>query len=209
MLTTRTAMAVARRAGRRSADEAGYTIVELMLAMLISLILLALMSTMVTVFTKAEATTVNSTDAAANVRITLLQLQTDIQSANPLGTLGTVAAYNDQLQMTVQPANQVITWQYSFVTKKLTRQIGAGTPAIELTNVNNGDPSSGGIPVFGYFDHCAVDLVAQPQATPASISGATTAVQISLSVSNVNTAPYGSTTTVHIMNQQPGANRCG
>jgi endonuclease/exonuclease/phosphatase (EEP) superfamily protein YafD len=180
-----------------------------MVAMTVAIVLLTLMATMVTVFTKAEASTVNSANAAANVRLTLLQLQNDIQSANPLGTLGTVAAYNDELQMTIQLSNTVITWQYSYTTQQLTRQIGASTPTVELTNVTNGNPSSGGIPVFRYFDHCSINLVTEAQATPASISGATTAVQVTVSVANVNSAPYGSTTTVHIMNQPPGPNRCG
>jgi Tfp pilus assembly protein PilW len=193
----------------RRADEAGLTLVELIVAMTISIILLTLTTLTVTVFTKAEASTVNSANAAANVRLTLLQLQNDIQSADPLGTLGTVAAYNDELQMTVQPSNTLITWLYSYTTGQLTRQNGVSPPAVELTNATNGDPSNGGIPVFSYFDHCSINLVTQPQATPTSISGATTAVQVSLSVANLNSAPYGSTTTVHIMNQSPGASRCG
>jgi Tfp pilus assembly protein PilW len=190
-------------------DEAGFNLVELMIAMSISIILLTLMTTMVVVFTRAQAATVNSTNAAANVRLALLSLEHDIQSANPVGTLSSVSAYNDQLQLTIQPSNAVITWQYSYSTQKLTRQVGSGSAGVVLTNVTNGNPSSGGIPVFGYYDHCSTNLVTEPQATPASISGTVTAIQVTLSVANVNTAPYGSTTTVHIMNQPPGSNRCG
>ncbi|HUY21344.1 MAG TPA: type II secretion system protein [Acidimicrobiales bacterium] len=191
-----------------SCTEQGFTLVELMVAMTISIILLTLTVTMVTVFSKAEASTVNSANSAANVRLVLLQLQSDIQSANPVGTLGSVAAYNDELQLTIQPSNQVITWQYSYATRQLTRQIGSGTATVQLTDVTNGDPASGGIPLFGYYDHCSINLVTQAQATAPSISAATTAVQVTLSVANVNSAPYGSTTTVHVMNQAPGVSRC-
>jgi type II secretory pathway pseudopilin PulG len=197
------------RAGSpRASAEDGFTLVELMVGMTISIILLTLMATMVTVYSKAEASVVNSANAAANVRLTLLQVQNDIQSANPLGTLGTVSAYNDELQMTVQPSNKVITWQYSYTTQQLTRQVGSSTAVVELTNVTNGNPASGGLPLFSYFDHCGANLVTEAQATPASISAAT-AVQVSLSVANVSSAPYGSTTTVHIMNQPPGGALCG
>jgi hypothetical protein len=177
--------------------------------MTISITLLTLMATMVTVYTKAQASTVNSANAAANVRLVMLQFQTDVQSANPVAALGSVSAYNDELQVTIQPSNTLITWQYTPGTQKLTRQSGSGAAIVELTNVTNGDPSSGGIPVFNYYDHCSLNLVTEAQATPASISGATTAVQITLSLANVNSAPYGSTTTTHIMNAPPGANRCG
>src|SRR5579864_4315227 len=111
-------MLTLRRIGRHPGrdelcDEAGMTLVEMMVASAISLILLSLMTTMVTVFGKAEVSTVNSANAAANVRLTLLQLQHDIQSANPLGTFATVGAYNNKLKMTIQPSNTVITWRYT------------------------------------------------------------------------------------------------
>ena len=208
MLRIRGARAAGRAGPPGSSSEEGFTLVELMVGMMISIILLTLMATMVTVYSKAEASVVNSANAAANVRLTLLQVQNDIQSANPLSTLGTVAAYNDELQMTVQPSNKVITWQYNYTTQQLTRQVGSSTPVVQLTNVTNGNPASGGLAVFSYFDHCASNLVTEAQATPASISAAT-AVQVTLSVANVSSAPYGSTTTVHIMNQPPGGALCG
>jgi prepilin-type N-terminal cleavage/methylation domain-containing protein len=197
-------------------DEAGMTLVEMMVASAISLILLSLMTTMVTVFGKAEVSTVNSANAAANVRLTLLQLQHDIQSANPLGTFSTVAAYNTQLRLTVQPSNTQVTWRYNFTAScstssppanscQITRQTGAATPVVELSGVTN----AGVLPVFSYYDHCAINQVTQPQVTPASISSSTTVVQITLSVANLNSAPYGTTTRVNIMNKPPGASRCG
>jgi hypothetical protein len=138
-----------------------------------------------------------------------LSVEHDIQSANPVGTLSTVSAYNDQLQLTIQPSGSVVTWNYNYTTQKLTRQVGSAPAATVVTNVTNGNPSSGGIPVFNYYDHCSINLVTEPQSTPALISGAVTQIQVTLSVANVNTAPYGSTTTVRIMNQPPGTNRCG
>jgi len=195
------------------------SLVEMLVASAISLIILTLMTTMLTVYAKADTSTVNNANAAANVRLTLLQLQHDIQSANPLGTLSTVAAYNDELRLTLQPSNQVVTWQYTYTAGScpgtsstwcgtLTRQVGSATPSVELTAVTNGNPT-GGLPVFSYYDHCAINQVNEPQATPSSVSGATTVVQITLAVANLNSAPYGTTTRVNIMNQPPGASRCG
>ncbi len=164
-----------------------------------------MMVTMIPSFGKSETSTVNSANAAATVRSTLLQLQHDIQSANPLETLATVASYNDELQMTIQPSNSLITWQYNSSTMQLTRQVGASTPVVELTGVTNGTS----LPVFSYYDHCAINQVNEPQATASSISGATTVVQVTVSVANLNSAPYGTTTRVSIMNAPPGASRCG
>jgi len=186
-------------------DESGFTLVEMMIASILTIVILTLMMTMIPSFGSAETATVNSANAAAQVRITLLQLQHDIQSANPLQTLSSVAAYNDELQLTIQPSNTLVTWQYNSTTMQLTRQAGSDTPVVELTQVTNGSA----VPVFSYYDHCAINQVNEPQATAASISGATTVVQITLSVANLNSAPYGTTTRVDIMNQPPGTSRCG
>jgi prepilin-type N-terminal cleavage/methylation domain-containing protein len=194
---------------RRPDDEAGFTLVELMVAMTVSLIVLSMMATMVAVYSKADTSIVSNADAASQVRLTLLQLQSDIQSANPLSTLSSVAAYDDELQMTVQPSGKLVTWQYSYGTGDLTRQIGTSTAEVELTHVTNGNPSSGGEAVFSYFDHCSTNLVTQAQATPSNISGSATDVEVSLAVAGLDSAPYGSTTTTHIMAQAPGTNLCG
>jgi prepilin-type N-terminal cleavage/methylation domain-containing protein len=201
-------------------DEAGMTLVEIMVASAISLILVTMMTSMVTVFGKAEISTVNSANAASSVRTTLLQFQHDVQSANPLGLLPLatpVTAYSAELPLTIQPSNTVVTWQYNYAAtaqcpqgKCLTRQAGAGTPVVELTSLTNGNPAGGGfLPVFSYYDHCAINLVTESGATNASVQGATTVVQITLSVANLNSAPYGSTTRVNIMNQSPGVGQCG
>ncbi|MDE3087019.1 MAG: prepilin-type N-terminal cleavage/methylation domain-containing protein [Acidobacteriota bacterium] len=192
-----------------SEHEGGFTLVELMVAMTVSIIVLSMMATMVAVYAKADTSIVNNADAASQVRLVLLQLQSDIQAANPLSTLSSVTAYDDELQMTVQPSGKLITWQYSYNTGNLTRQIGTSTAAVELTHVTNGNPSSGGEAVFGYYDHCSTNLVTQAQATPSNISGSATDVQVSLAVDGLDTAPYGSTTTTHIMAQAPGTNLCG
>lgn len=173
--------------------------------MIVSIVLLTSLVATVTAFAKSEASTVNSANAAAYVRLTLLQLQHDIQSANPLDALGSVSAYSDELQVTIQPSGSVITWQYTPSTEKLTRQVGNATPVVELTGVNNG----AGLPVFHYFDHCAVDLVSEAESTVSSIASSTTVVQVVLSVADLDSAPYGTTTSVNIMNKPPGETRCG
>ncbi len=192
----------------------------MMIAAAVSLILLAMMTSTVTVFGKAEISTVNSANAAASVRTALLQFQHDVQSANPLGTLPVttpVATYSAELPLTIQPSNTVVTWQYNYAATTqcpqgacLTRQAGSGAPVVELTSLTNGNPSSGGfLPVFSYYDHCAINLVTESGATNASVSGSATVVQITLSVANLNSAPYGTTTRVNIMNVSPGVGQCG
>ena len=113
-----------------------------------------------------------------------------------------------------------MTWQYTYTNGNcpgttstwcgtFTRQVGSATPVVKLAAVTNGNSTSGGLPVFTYYDHCALNQVTEPGASPASISGDTTVVQITLSVANLNSAPYGTTTRVNLMNQPPGASRCG
>ena len=199
----------------RTGDERGTTLVELATAMAVSLGLVLMAGTMVTVFSKAEASTVNSADAAAFTRDTLLQFQHDVQSAVPLDALPSstcpacYTTYDDELQVTVQPSGQVVTWLYTPSTQKLTRQVGSGTPVVELSNVKNGDATTTGIPVFHFFDPCGNDLVAQalitsPAPAASSIPLDATVVQITLAVANLNSAPYGTTTSVNVMNKSPG-----
>jgi len=185
------------------------TLVELAVAMTVSMILILMMVGIITADSKAQTFTSNSASAASNVRLVLLALQNDIQAANPIATLSSTSAYQDELQLTVQPTGTVVTWLYSPTTQKLTRQTGAAGAVTELANVTNGDPSSGGTPVFSYFDHCSINLGTEAQATPAGISSATTAVQITLSVASANAAQYESTTTVNLMNSPPGSSLCG
>jgi hypothetical protein len=189
-------------------DESGMSLVELSVAMLVSIILLLTVSLTVSVFSGAEANVVKSADAASYTRIALLQLQSDIQSAVPVQPLSTVAAYNTQLKVTVQPSGGVITWQYNSSAGTLTRQVGTHTPQVILSNVTN--PTS--LPVFHYFDHCGNDLVSlASQATtpdPSAIANLATVVQITLAVAGLDTAPYGTTTSVNVMNRSPGATAC-
>ena len=209
-------------------DEDGMTLVELSVTMVIALTIMLLMGTMLTVFTKAEASTVNSANAASQTRLALLQFQHDVQSAVPLqplsGGSGNAAytVYDDELQVTIQPSGAVITWQYDPTTQKVTRTLG-GVPVVELTNVTNGCqvgtgssgvpcvplPAGQGLPVFKYFDACGNDLVAQalaasPQPAASTIAANATVVQVTLAVQNLDSAPYGTTTSVNIMNKTPG-----
>ena len=195
-----------RRLCRR--DESGFTLIEVLIASTVVIILFLMMTSTIYVFGKAETSTVNSANAAASTRLALLQLQHDIQSANPLGSLpntSPVTSYNDWLQLTIQPSNVVVTWQYlPSPTDELTRQVGSGPAVVELSGVTNESA-----PVFSYYDHCALNLVTESGASVSSVTNAATVIQVSLSLAAANSAPYGTTTRVNIMNQAPGASRCG
>jgi len=83
----------------------------------------------------------------------------------------------------------------------------AATAVVELTHVENGIPTGPGIPVFHYFDACGNDLVAQAQLTnsaASAIASNATVVQVTLAVANLDSAPYGTTTSVNVMNKTPG-----
>jgi hypothetical protein len=190
--------------------ESGLTLVELAVAMTVSMIILTITVSMISIYAKAEAVTVRNADEAAFVRLALLQFQNDVQSATSLPTLSQPSDYDNTLKL-VLPSGSTITWQYTQVGTggTLTRQVGSATPVVEVNGVTNGNALPIPIPVFDYYDHCNVNQVTEPQATPSSISSGTTVVQITLSVQNLSSAPYGTTTKANIMNRPPGANRCG
>ena len=58
------------RGGLDASDESGLTLVEMLVSSAISTILLTLMTTMLTVYAKADTSTVNNANAAASVRLT-------------------------------------------------------------------------------------------------------------------------------------------
>jgi Tfp pilus assembly protein PilV len=199
-------------------DERGMTLIEILVATTVMMtIALGLVAT-IPVFSKSEVTTVNSANSASSTRMVLLQLQHDIQSASSVTAQSNAASYDDELQLTIQPSGSVVTWVYSPSSQaaQLTRQVGSSSAQVELTKVSNGDPTANppGEPVFQYFDACSNDLVAQEQLLPSqnqnfgSIAPATTVIQVRLSVENVDSAPYGSTTSVNIMNRSPGGTQC-
>ncbi len=197
---------------QRADDESGMTLIEVTMAMAVSMILALGLSGVIATFGKAEASTVASANAASTTRLVLLQFQHDVQSANPVDVLAQPSTYNDELQVTIQPSNQVVTWLYTpspDPVKKpyggvLTRQLGNATPMVELTGVSN----SATQPVFAYYDHCFLNLVNQPQVSSANIASAVTVVQISVAVEGLSTAPYDTTTSVSILNRPPTPSPC-
>jgi type II secretory pathway component PulJ len=205
--------ATSRRQPPSSEPEGGVTLVELMVAMTVSLIILTSLAAFITVFSKAEASTVSSANAAADTRMALLQLQHDIQSAkSPIAVLASSSSYDDTLMLTSEPSGQVITWQYIPSNGELTRQVGSSGADVELTGVTNGDPASGGLPVFTYYDRCFNNLVDDAQSSgagPATVADNVTVIKVTLAVKHVSSAPYGSTTAVNIMNVEPGLSPCG
>jgi prepilin-type N-terminal cleavage/methylation domain-containing protein len=194
------------RARDCSGDEAGFTLPELVTATAISLVISVALISVIPVFMKAQASTTQSDQAAAGVRVTLIQLQHDIQSANPLDALGSLAASNSEIQLTLGPigGTHVITWQYTAATGQLTRQADSGAPIIELTGISNGNS-----PVFTYLGQHDENMVTQPSATTASVANCTVYVQVTLALPDVHAAPFASTTSIQIENRTPGAISCG
>ncbi len=186
--------------------EGGFTLVELLTATAVSLIISVALLAVIPTFMTAEVTTSRSDQAAASALGALTSLQHDIQSADPLDVLATVAAYDHELQVDLQSGGSTVTvtWVYDPSSGELTRQVGTAPAVVELTGVTDG-PN----PVFIYFGQHGQNLAAQSSVTPAGVVDCTTLVQVDLSVASAHAAADVSTTSVQLENRSPSVVTCG
>ncbi|MHB8263542.1 MAG: prepilin-type N-terminal cleavage/methylation domain-containing protein [Acidimicrobiales bacterium] len=194
-------------------DEQGFTLVELMVAASAMLLLMsAFAGFMIVMMTTASSTTRqdNSTSAA---RVAMMQIQHDVQAANPLVTLAAVSDYGNTLKLEMETPSgtqQVVTWSYSPASGTLYRAVStsstAGGPVPEVSGLVN----TSATPVFSYYDAVGNNLVASGTSSPSQVAICTARVDISLAVSaGPKTFPYTERMGVALPdNIQPGRSQC-
>lgn len=197
-----------------NSHEAGFTLVELMVAATAMLILMAAFAGFMLMMMSTASSTVKQDNSTSSIRVVMLQLQHDIQAANPLMTLSSVSGYSDtlKLEMDTQSGNaETVTWSYDAASGILYRTVSSssdsGTPFPEVTGLING---SSGNPVFSYYDYQGNNLVAAGTSSATEVAVCTARVAISLEVSGgPKTFPYTERLNVALPdNLQPGRLQC-
>jgi len=205
-----------RKSGR---DESGFTLVELMVAATAMLVVAAAFGTVMVEMDHAATAAISGENAAGSARSALMQLQRDLESANPMvGWTSTVTQYQNEIQVKLGPTGgtqHTITWSYtstgsgSSCTGTLWRDIGtaAGTGVPETTGVTN---CQSGAPVFSFFGIQGENLLANPgSVTSAIITQCSVRIQGSVTVSaGPHTVPFTESVSMRLANWMPGTQPC-
>ena len=212
-----------RRLGRRD-DEAGFSIIEVMIATSILLIVLAMLFSSLVSLTNSENRSERLVGNEQNVRFELDQLAREIRAANPLVPLlnaSTAATYDSQIEMVLGPTGgtqSVVRWTYDTTNEEMLRQVMTDTSASAtvvsqsffLTRVRNVET---GAPVFTYYGQHDEDLVAQTLANSGNLhDAANCAVRVHIvltSDSNPGPIPFTESQDVEVRNRLPGNVGCG
>jgi prepilin-type N-terminal cleavage/methylation domain-containing protein len=209
--------AIARpRPAAAGGEEAGFTLLEVMIATLAMSVVVTSVGGVMLTMQRTGVGAIRSENAAGTARTGLLELQRDLQAANPLvDWTSTVSAYEDELQLELGPTGgtqQRITWSYvsgsgPSCRGTLYRSVGSGGPVPEVTGVTN---CQTGLPVFSYFGQQGENLLANPASVTAAIlSECSVRVAGTVRVSaGANTTPFTETASMRLVNWQPGTQPC-
>lgn len=204
---------------RSNDDDAGFTLVELMVAGTAMLVIAGVFGTVMVEMNKVANREISSENAAGSARTALLQLQRDLEAANPMvAWTSTVTSYQSEIQVKLGPTGgtqKTVTWSYvtsgsgSSCTGTLWRDVG--------TAVGTGDPETSGItncatnaPVFSFFGIQGENLLSNPASvTSAIITQCSVRIQGALTVSaGANTTPFSEAVSMRLANWQPGTQPC-
>ncbi len=206
----------------RDDPEAGFTLVELVVAASILLTVIALFFNTLVVLMHSEDRAQRLVSNEQNVRFELDQLAREVRAANPLVILPNTSSYPSQIEMVLGPTGgtqTVVRWTYdtdpaSPTYEQLSRQImsdsSTGATVVStswyLVRVRN---LESGAPVFTYYDAFEQDMVADPNYTASDIANCAIRVRIALtSDSNPGPIPFTETQDVELRNRLPGGVGC-
>lgn len=200
-------------------EEAGFSLTEIMVSSVAMLLMAAVVGGVMVNMEKVATHAINGENVAGSARTGLLQLQRDIEAANPMvGWTQTVTSYSTEIQVKLGPVagtQKTVTWSYvwsgsgSSCTGTLYRDVGtaAGTGFPEATGVVN---CRTGTPVFSFFGEQAENLLANPASvTAAIITQCSVRVEGTVQVSaGANTTPFSEVVSMRLANWQKGTQPC-
>lgn len=220
MTECRPALARCRGARVGGAErEAGFTVLEVMVSTAITGIVVACVAGVMLTMQQTSSRAISAENASGGARAGLLQLQRDVEAANPLvNWTSTVSAYENEIQLKLGPVGgtqHTITWSYvsgspgPSCTGTLYRDVGttAGAGVPEVAGITNCRTATA---VFDFFGEQGENILANEQtATAASITECSVRIKGILDVSaGANTAPFTETVSTRLVNWRPGTQPC-
>jgi type II secretory pathway pseudopilin PulG len=203
-------------------DEAGFTLIEIVIATGILMLVLGMFFSTLISLTRSEDRAQRLVANEQNVRFELDQLAREIRAANPIVILGTTSAYSNQIEMVLGSTGgtqTVVRWTYdtdphSSTYEKLSRQVmsdSSDTATVlntswYLIRVRNAESAK---PIFTYYDAAEQDMVQDGDYTNTDIANCAIRVHIELSSDSMpGPLPFTETQDVELRNRLPGGTGC-
>lgn len=189
-----------RRGDGGDRSEAGFTLIELSIAMLLAGIIATSLFGMLGSGTGAEKDLQQVADTQERVRVALVQLTSDIRETTQIGA-GSGASSIQLTKVSLDGAStSTVAWTYDSAAQTLTRTTDAGSGPQTTFRLNRATPDPA-YPVFTYYKPDGVTTLAAADA-----SACTASVSVHLrGVSDDGTHPFSVDTTVDLRNVQRGA----
>ena len=196
-------MLTARSTAACGGDEGGFTLMETVVTASVLLIVIGIFLAAFDVLNTTEIGIINQSENQEVVRLTIDQLQRDIDSANPMDAAPSPGDPSSDLEVKVGPmagTQQTVDWIYSPSAKTLTRSV-AGAGSTFLTNVSSFS--------FSYYNDQGQQFTKQggtwSTATLADIQNCTIRVHVSITAAPKNPAtPFAEDTDMQLRNRLPG-----
>ena len=193
-------------------DEAGFTLVEVMVVAVIMAVIGAALFGLLTSMTGNERAQEARANNGQSVRLALADLVRDVRGADPIAAPPDVASAPDQIELTVLPATSVgdvqhVRWQAAG--DRLERVVLDGpagavvTTRIVLTGLRNGTAA---VPLLRYLRAGGAELPAD--VTPADIANCSSAVRVTIVAAPEPGAVVTETADAVVRNHQSGGVGC-
>jgi type II secretory pathway pseudopilin PulG len=200
---------------RRRADDAGFTVVEMVVTCGILSLVLATLLSVLNAQTNASIRIHAVVNSQEDVRFAMTTMARDLRAAEPIVALATAADYANQIQVQLKDGTGAslgyVRWILDPTAKTVQRQTLSGPngtvtgTTLTLPRVRNADAS---IPVFRYYDSSGTQLTAGV-ATAADFANCTIRVHLSLQAdTNPGPLPFLLETDAEVRNRLPGGIGC-
>lgn len=201
---------------RRDGDDAGFTVVEVTVVLMIMMLVLSAFYGLLNTLTKHERRTQALVGNEQAVRFFINELAREIRSSNPMQTqaVTNADAYTNSIELALGPsasAQTYVRWSYDETAQVITRSILTGpggtavTQTAKLDRVRNVET---GTPFLQYYNQHGQDLVALGIADDV----ANCAIRVKITVtsdSNPGPTPFTEIVDAELRNRLPGGVGCG
>jgi type II secretory pathway pseudopilin PulG len=216
MLSMHRALRAQRTRRLDEGDDAGFTVVELTVVVMIMMLVLTAFYGLLDTLTKHEHRTQALVGNEQAVRFFINELAREIRSSNPMQTQATTDAntYTNSIELALgssDSAQQYVRWTYDEATQTISREIltgPGGTATIQTAKLDRVRNNETGAPFLKYYNQHAQDLVALGNADDV----ANCAIRVTITVtsdSNPGPTPFTEIVDAELRNRLPGGVGCG
>ena len=195
-----------RRAGPGpEREQAGFTLVELVVSMTLLVLILGALLGALDSMTRTERITSTRVDDDQALRLTLAQLTRDVGDANPVQAQPSVGAYPTTADLLLDgPPSTHVQWSFDAGAQTLTRFVFLGPvkkPTAVLGQVTQA--------TFVWLDAAGADLASQPWVTPDDVVRCALELRVTATIaSHRGSAPTTQTAQFAIGNQPGNPGGC-